>query len=228
MLKFPPHSSFHLCWVFIGKGCGRCREVLQGNRSIKYTAADNKGLTQRCTITHEFLPQADLGSHAMPLFLVICAFPAECLGITPPQLGRLNQTSGHLTLRLAGSPFIISHFPAVSDTSLSKVRSGIRMRWLIFGIETDEFSKTHIYSLHCLWAQLFIHLHKHLWHTASPVLCRGMLGFLFSHLFREAPLNNPGHIFQAAGTAARSVAPSPGESVAISVNVHFPHIIYNI
>lgn len=143
-LKFPPHSRFHLCWGFIGKGCGQCREVLQGNRSIKYTADDNKGLTQRCTIRRDFLLQADLGSHAMPLFSVVCTFPAECLGTTPPQLGRLNQTSGHLALRLAGSPFTIPQLPAVSDTSLCKVRSGIRMRWPVFVIGVDEFSNTHI------------------------------------------------------------------------------------
>lgn len=70
-----------------------------------------------------------------------------------------------------------------------------------------------------LWAQLFIHLHKHLWRAASLDLCRGTLRLLFSQLFREAPPNNPGGIAEAA---ARSVAPSPGASVAIPLNVHSP------
>lgn len=72
----------------------------------------------------------------------------------------------------------------------------------------------------CLWAQLFIQLHKCLlcglpWPVQRHALC----SFSCSG---KAPANNTtGHIAQPAGRAARSVAPSPGLSVAFPVNIDF-------
>lgn len=72
----------------------------------------------------------------------------------------------------------------------------------------------------CLWAQLFIQLHKCLlcglpWPVQRHALC----SFSCSG---KAPANNTtGHITQPAGRAARSVAPSPGLSVAFPVTIHF-------
>lgn len=73
-----------------------------------------------------------------------------------------------------------------------------------------------------LWAQLFIHLHQCLWCVPTPDLCRGTLALLFSWLFREPPPNNPRHIAQPDGTAAWSIAPSPGAGVAVPVNICSP------
>lgn len=56
------------------------------------------------------------------------------------------------------------------DISLRKVKSGIRMRWLIFVIEMDEFSNMHVYSLPYSWASVGTAIHP----PAQTFMARGL------------------------------------------------------
>lgn len=155
--EFPPHISFHLCWAFIGKQCGQWRETLQGSKSTKSTANHNEGLVQRCAIREEMRRMTFSPRQIWEVVLCPCYW--SCAHSQEPQLGSLNQTSGHSAPRLAGSPFTTSQLPAVSGISLHKFKSGIRLRWLIFVIEMDEFSNMHVYSLPYLWASVGTAIH---------------------------------------------------------------------
>lgn len=73
--------------------------------------------------------------------------------------GSLSQISGQLNLRFASSPFAASQLLSLW---YEPQQNGTGMRWLLCTVEMSKFSNMHVSSLSCLclWAQLFIHLHK--------------------------------------------------------------------
>lgn len=54
-------------------------------------------------------------------------------------------------------------------------QNGTGMRWLLCVVEMDTLSNMHVSFLSCLWAQLFIHLHKCLLHGLNKPVQRHIL-----------------------------------------------------
>lgn len=153
---------------------------------------------------HDFLPQANLGSFHMPLLLHIASRVL-------PQLGSLSQTSGHSALRFAGSPFTTSQLPAVSDKSLCKVK-----KW--YWDEMTHFCNRDgwVFKYACLLLALLVSICGHSssstctnFHGAWPPLACAEARFVS---FSLGCSGKHLQVSQDTGTAARSVAPSPGPS----------------
>lgn len=106
----------------------------------------------------DFILQANVGSFYVLMLLVMCTFPANFLGDYSTSV-EVNQISGQLNLRFASSPFAASQLLSLW---YEPQQNGTGMRWLLCTVEMSKFSNMHVSSLSCLclWAQLFIHLHK--------------------------------------------------------------------
>lgn len=106
----------------------------------------------------DFILQANVGSFYVLMLLVMCMFPANFLGDYSTSV-EVSQISGQLNLRFASSPFAASQLLSLW---YEPQQNGTGMRWLLCTVEMSKFSNMHVSSLSCLclWAQLFIHLHK--------------------------------------------------------------------